>query len=373
MPYGEIFSGTLRQMWRHKRLWLFGLIGYALTAIGYGLYLTMMLNWQSHWFELMSRTMQTQGYATPDALVGPMLRQLAWLGVGLGAFILAAFAGYVINLVMRGATINEAAIAWRGGRTDTGRGVRAGASRLLHIFVIDLVWWLPGIVIIGGSYLVGVVVMVAGIGGASGGRDEGVAAVLGIFGLLGCVGCLALLIALLYGIFAPLMLQSAVQGRHGAGAAIGEGWRLAKTRLGPMIVFWLLTVGVALALSIVAWLISIPLSLPWMMSWLGGYTEMMGQAMRGVEPTLPLRFGAVSTAWLALAGVGYAVTQWLYGSLMQTFTLTMYAEVYRRLADTPEASAAETPVPPEFEPAPAWGPLVPEAWPAPDDESRPSI
>ena len=87
-------------MWRHKRLWLFGLIGYALTAIGYGLYLTMTLNWQSRWFELMSRTMQTQGYTMPDALMGPMLRQLAWLGVGLGVLFLAAFAGYIINLVI---------------------------------------------------------------------------------------------------------------------------------------------------------------------------------------------------------------------------------------------------------------------------------
>ena len=99
----------------------------------------------------------------------------------------------------------------------------------------------------------------------------------------------------------------------------------------------------------------------------------MGQAIRGVKPTLPLRFGAVSTAWLALAGVGYAVTQWLYGSLMQTFSLTMYAEVYRRLADTPEASPIEPPAPPEPEPAPALGPLVPDDPPAPDDAFRPSI
>jgi hypothetical protein len=237
MPYGEIFAGTLRQMWRHKRLWLFGLIGYALSAIGYGLYMMVALNWQSRWFDLMSRTMQSRGYALPDAAVGPMLRQLAWLGVGFGVFALTALAGYVINLAMRGATINEAAIAWRGGRTDTGRGIRAGASRMPRLFAIDLLWWLPSAVIVGGSYVIGIVLMIAGINGASGGRDEWAAAMLGIFGLLGCVGCLALLIALLYGIFAPLMLQSVVQGRRGVGAAIGEGWRLAKARLGPMIVF----------------------------------------------------------------------------------------------------------------------------------------
>ena len=34
MPFGELFTGTFGQIWRHKRLWLFGLLGLALTSIG---------------------------------------------------------------------------------------------------------------------------------------------------------------------------------------------------------------------------------------------------------------------------------------------------------------------------------------------------
>jgi hypothetical protein len=361
MPYGEIFAGTLRQMWRHKRLWLFGLIGYVLVALGSGLYMGMTLTWQSRWFDLVGRTMQAPGRVMPDVLMEQMLRSLVWFGVGLAVFVLAAVAGYAVNLVMRGATINEAASAWREDRTDTGRGLRAGLSRALHLFAIDLLWWLPSVVIVGGAYVVGIVLLVAGINAISQGGRPGMTPLFGVFGLLGCVGCLALLIAVLYGVFAPLMFQAAMQGSRGVGAAIREGWRLARGHLGPMIVFWLLTVGVAFALNILLSLISIPLMLPWMMSWLGGWTEMMGQAMRGIEPTFP-RLGQVAAIWLALAGLGSAVTTWLSSSLMQTFSLTMYAEVYRRLAGdaarpTPEPEAPSvTPVEP---PAPL-GPAVPD-------------
>jgi hypothetical protein len=129
-------------------------------------------------------------------------------------------------------------------------------------------------------------------------------------------------------------------------------------------------VGVALALSILLSLISIPTILPWLMSWMGGYTEMMGQAFRGLEPTFP-QFGSIGPVWIALAGAGYAFVTWLYGSLLQTFSLTMYAEVYRRLAGAPAASAVEAPVSPG--PAPILGPLVPDDPPAPDEAERPSI
>ena len=50
MPFGEIFTGTFSQIWRHKRLWLFGLLGLALTSIGLLLYQLFQYRWQSEWF-----------------------------------------------------------------------------------------------------------------------------------------------------------------------------------------------------------------------------------------------------------------------------------------------------------------------------------
>ena len=43
--------------------------------------------------------------------------------------------------------MNEAVIAWGGGRTKTGRGISAGAGRAAYVFVLDLLWLLPGLLL----------------------------------------------------------------------------------------------------------------------------------------------------------------------------------------------------------------------------------
>ena len=53
MPFGELFTGTFGQIWRHKRLWLFGLLGLTLTSIGLLIYQIFQYRWQGEWFSTM--------------------------------------------------------------------------------------------------------------------------------------------------------------------------------------------------------------------------------------------------------------------------------------------------------------------------------
>ena len=186
MPYGEIFVGTFKTIWRHKKLWLFGLLGLSLIALGNGMYLGIMLNWERRWFGLLGEMSQMPGGPAPDQ----MMPGLIWVFVGLGILALAGLLGYLVNLVMRGATINEAAVAWRGEQSETGRGLRAGVARALHIFVIDLIWWLPGIIFIGGGYVIGIIVYTGAMGAIPNSiSDKGMLTVmlLSTMGLLACI------------------------------------------------------------------------------------------------------------------------------------------------------------------------------------------
>ena len=340
MEYGEIFAGTFRTIWHHKRLWLFGIVGLFVSSIGSGLYLTFLMGWQRDWLMLMSN-MANQ--AEPEAMLGRMMNSMIGLWVALGVLGLAAILSYMINLVMRGATIHEAALAWQSGESDTGRGLRIGFAVAVYLFLIDLLWWLPSIVIMGGGYALAIVTII-GLG-AAGGNDAGaVAGLVGFFAVLCTTLCLGLLIVLAAGIFAPLMYQSAVQGRRGPGAAIKEGWNLTRTHLGAMIVFWILLLAMGLALGILLQGISLPFWLPWFTSMMN-FSIASASGMRSAAPP------AFSGALLALLGVVVALTSLLSSSFLQTFHLTLYAEVYRRITGNGSGSPAPQPalddVPPD--------------------------
>ena len=337
MPFGELFTGTFGQIWRHKRLWLFGLLGLALTSIGLLVYQVFQYRWQSGWLTTMGDLTKNPGMM-PERYVSTLMSSMVWLWVGMGIWLIVGLLGYIVNLVMRGATMNEAAVAWGGGRTRTGRGLSAGVGRGVYVFLIDLLWLLPGLLLGCGS--LGVFGTILAADAASNGGNE--ASVLAILFAMCCICCLALLAGLLYTVFAPLMYQSAVAGRRGLGAAISEGWRMAKANLGAMIIFVILLWVLNIALGMLVSLLTFPFMLPWLSSWMQNFSGMMESASRGMPPAMP-QFG--NMGWLFAATLVSALLTWLTASFMQSFRLTLYAGVYRHLGGRGE------PVDPEPLPA----------------------
>jgi hypothetical protein len=78
MPFGELFTGTFGQLWRHKRLWLFGLLGFALTSIGLLIYQVFQFRWQSEWFTTMGDLMKNPGMM-PEGYFNTMMSSMVWL------------------------------------------------------------------------------------------------------------------------------------------------------------------------------------------------------------------------------------------------------------------------------------------------------
>ena len=332
MPFGELFTGTFGQIWRHKRLWLFGLLGLALTSIGLLIYQFFQYRWQGEWYSTMGDMMQNPGQM-PDGYFSNMLSTMVWLWLGMGIWLIVGLLGYIINLVMRGATMNEAAIAWGGGRTKTGRGLSVGVGRGVYVFLIDLLWLLPGLLLMCGGFGAFAAVIAAVAASDGGSEAAGGVFVLTLITVLCCVFCLALFVGLLSTVFAPLMYQSAVAGRRGLGAAISEGWRLARANLGAMIIFAVLLWVLNIALGMLVSLLTFPFMLPWLSSWMQSLTGMMESAGRGVPSQMP-QFG--NTGWLLVATLVSGLLTWLTASFMQSFRLTLYAGVYRHLGGRSE-------------------------------------
>ena len=334
MPYGEIVNTSLKLLWKEKNLWFFSLAGLALGSLGSLIYTLFYAGAQGAILRNMGDWM-TAPSGAPDEFVAQMM-QFYGAMLGGGAIALCgALLGYIVNLIMRGAVISEAGKALVGESTDFGRGAREGANKAVSIFLIDLLWWLPAILVglcVGGAF---VAMFLNLIGGAAAGNMEDASAAMsalgGVFATMLAMMCVMLIYGIVLGIFAPLMYQALVLDEKSVGDAVRAGWNLAKANLGPMFVFLIIVVAARLALAILMQIIMAPFAGAWMMTWFQSFED-IGQG-------LPPSFNPMSAAMTGLMGVVGVALGLLVNSFMQSFSLTMYANVYRRLtADAAEAA-----------------------------------
>lgn len=333
MPYSEIISTAFRTVWREKPLWLFGLMGTLLASLATGLSMGGMFAWQqSIMTQLMALTMTQQlDYLTVARILTVNLRGASSLW---GVFACVTVLSYIVNLIMRAATVSEAGRALAGERSQAERGLGAGAGRAIYFFFLDLLWWLPVVVIfacVAGLALAGVAGLLSGVNSQN--PYDITADVAGFFGLLlssiACLGGLLLLYSILRGIFAPLMYQAVglsadPQHRLGFGASLRHAGKLARAHLGAMLVFLVFLFGVGIAISLILRVFTIPLTGLWSLNMMSTIEDVAN----GVPPALP---SALDRTSLYLIGLLFGLVSWLLTAFVQTFGLTLYAEVYRRL------------------------------------------
>lgn len=254
----------------------------------------------------------------------------------LSLFGVLGLLSYIINLIARGALIAEASMAWNDEPVELGRGFRQGLRKAAAFFLLDMLWILPWIVAFFlGLLFIGAVigVFVGGTASMSGTESPGFFfSLIGSFFLIfGIMLCLGLIYGLFRGVFAPLMYQASAAGDKPLGDAIREGWELARNHLGPMIIVLLLLWAIQLGLSLAIRFFSLPFT--WMM--MGPWLEMMNNLEQGASPV-----DIAPMHWLVIfiASVGTGFLFWLWYSLSQTISLTLYARVYQEL----RATAAQT-------------------------------
>lgn len=372
MPFGEIFTGAFTRIWRHKTLWLLAMIGLALTGVSTLVSALLTSRWLSGYFTIMNRMLRNPG-AMPGRALGDFMNSMGWIWAAGALLMLLGLLGYIVNLVARAGIINEASHAWSNQTTDTGRGLRAGAQRAVYVFLLDLLWLLPGLVLAIGGFIAFFVLTFGTISVADERGGAGGLIASSWIAFACCGGCLALLYYLVFSVFSPLMYQSAVAGRRDFGTAVREGWALARANLGPMIIFWVLLLLVGFVLGIVQQTINTVFSLPLMSGWFSAMSSMM-QGSGNPFRSLP----AVSGPLLVLAGLVSAVLWFLINTFTQTLNLTVYGGVYQHLAGVGPAGPVEAPPPPLAPEPPATatpepaGLVVPPA-PRTEDEPPPAL
>lgn len=279
MDYGEVFGGTFRLMWQEKRLWVLGVLGTTVGAIGYAVYFGLVMSWQQNLLTWMIHVPSVFG---PEEALRQFGRSMGWLLAAFSLYLLALLVNYLLRLVARGGIIAEGAASWRGERVELSRGLRVGLSKAVSLFVLDLLWRLPDLLVAGGSLALFLLFMLVTARRAVG-HGQPLAGFGAFLLVLLSVGCLLLLIAIVRAIFSPLMYQALVQGGRGLGQAITEGWTLAQANLGTMIVFALLLFGLNLTMGLILQLATLPLTMTWMTSYFGALQHMF----QGVAPPPP--------------------------------------------------------------------------------------
>jgi len=323
MNYDKVIGQGFSAVWRYKPLWVLGCIGVVLAALGSGISSAFQFNWQADVYRTFFSLFELEGEMSPQEaqeFFQTVMGGIAGVYLVAAAAMLMAFLGYLVSLVTRGAIIDQAASSAVTGRVDWRQGLQAGLSRAPYLFVIDLAWWLPGIVLFGGLTACGILGMVGGIAvtaDQTGEPNMGVflASIIGFF-------CLFLIFILLYGLvtglFAPMMYQHTVQRRAGALDSIRAGWRIAVANLGPMFVLLIVSFLLTLVLAIGTWIFS------------AGFSGLgMGLVFSRLgELPWVLRLGL-----LLVAGLAYAVVYTLLGGFIEAARLSIYAHAYRELTE----------------------------------------
>ena len=326
MNYGQIFGDSFRILWREKKLWVFGLIGLALSSLLGMVGGVAGLNFQRNLIGTLNQEMMRGGRGNPDRMVGAIFGSLGVFAVIISLVMLGSLVAYVINLAMRPATIREAMRAWRGGSVSVRRGSGEGASYMAGFFGVDVLWAVLPVVVVIGAYAA-MFASIFGVVAAADSRSGGEAAALGMVGLIFllfcCLAIFGLLYAAFYAVLAPMMYQSLAQGRRSFGVALSEAWALGKAHWGPLILFAVMVWGVSLLLSILVQAVTAP----FVSLFMGNWMESIFQSMEGPVPTMPApNYAILIPGLMALTALSFLVN-----SFMQSFRLTLYTKVYAEL------------------------------------------
>jgi hypothetical protein len=253
MRYGEIIERALSIFWRHRYLWLLGALGGG-EALGGG-FGNIGISGQGS-----GGTVDTGGGQVPDDVSNQFVQWLAGelpLLVSLGVLLLILLVVYfILSCISTGASVRAIAEhdagrpfgfwpAWRTGRQTF--------LRILGLRLLGLVVALPAFAAVGGLIALATFSAIAG-------RSEGV--VTAILAAIVVVPALWLL-AIVLGLAWTLAARAIVLEQRTVTGALGRGLGLLRQRPGPLVVLWLIALGVGivcgLAASIGAGLLLLPL------------------------------------------------------------------------------------------------------------------
>lgn len=243
MDYFGIVKRAAIITWKHKSMWLFGVL-FALTG-GSGRFSTNYRGWEepAPQFERVS-----QQFTQIDLAI--------ILAIVLFAIVLVLVMIF-INFISQAAMIGMVGDVENSGETSVGSGFKHGWSRWARILGIALIITIPfsliALILIGILVAPGIVALVA--------KKVVVGVVLLVVGIL-----LGLVILIPTGIGVGLVNLLAerycVIEKKGVFKSIADGWNLLRSNVGKTLLMWLIMLVVGMVAGIVAVVLGIGLMMP---------------------------------------------------------------------------------------------------------------
>lgn len=253
-----ILKRALRITWRHRALWLFGILlalfggsrsggggggGSNGSSSGSLAQLPQILGYQLDGSDL-ERFSQGPS-VSPGAVVAILL------GVLIFALALIALS-IIVRYVSTGALIGMVDEVERTETTSIRSGCRMGWSRFLQLFAISLLLGIPTAIVLLGMLLIILLPLPMVILGAKGGMAALVAlGVLAMIGLFLLWFLIALVVGTIISVLIEFMYRRCMLAGNGVLEAIREGFWMVRRNIRDAGITWLLLFGIQLVASIV--------------------------------------------------------------------------------------------------------------------------
>jgi hypothetical protein len=327
MQYGELITRAFSIVWRHKYLWLLAILGGADVGTGGGF--GGNFSGVGNSFNGGGSPSGTGPNGSPAGLqdaasaFGQFLQDNVGLVVLVGLLaVVVVVAWWLLSCVTIGALVRATAehdaerpfglgLAWR-----TGLGT---FWAILGLRLLGLLWTVLVLGVIALLVVLGLVSYANGQGGAL--------ALLVTIGLLLVV--VLVLASIVVGIAFILGTRAVVLEQRGPVSALGRGFELLRSRLGRVLLVWLLQVGLGLAAGIGLLIVLIPF-------FLLGTAVVVGV---GVAGGVGAAVVVATPLVLLLAAVGLVL-----GGVVGAYLSTYWTLAFRRMeVDAPRPVAAWPP------------------------------
>jgi hypothetical protein len=310
MDYGALVSRAWQLTWRHKFLWILGLFATSTVGSCSG-NAGSSFQWQTNGREV-ERAVPGAERAASD--VGNWI--VNNFGLITTVAVLAALIGVavaVVSLIAQGAMAQATSEVARGRQTTLGQAWQVGLRlfwRYLGMWLVLLAVAIAVVVIIG--ILGGVL-----FAGALFNTDAG-GAFLAFAGILAAI---VFLIAIPVGIVVTIVVayaQRAIAVEDvGPWEALSSGWQLLRSRPGPSLIVWLISLALSIAAAVVLGVIAVILLIP-----LGGI---------GLVLYFSTGISAGSIAFVVVALMVFVAAMWFIAGVLNAYFWNLWTLTYLHL------------------------------------------
>jgi hypothetical protein len=326
MSYIQIIKESAQIFWKHKSLWVFGIIA---ALVGQGDY-NFSVNYQES-FQIDS----VSDLPTPLRSLFAVIFEnpLPFLFALIGFSLFIGFLQYLVALFANGAMIGMVGEADRIGSTSFTSGLRIGGNRILPLFVIYLLLAIPFLVLV----ILGLLLLIpifleflpllsAYSSGDLPSPDQLEQVFRAIEPMLNsslflCCGafCIFVLAIWVTGIWATLAARSCVIENLGVLASLKRGGRIGISNLGYTLLNWLILIIFRIVFVFFAGLPALTLWIPTAQAiWHGNWT------------TTAIITGVLTVIYLLLISIGL-------GGVLTSFNSTLWTKLYIAFVGTDKA------------------------------------